>query len=209
MHGHRYGGFDEFDMAAVTSRIASRLDLTESQKADLEQIAGEIAEKAKDMHVDRASRRQEIGDLIRQDTVGKDRLPGVEPGPLVDIPVNADPEKMRVVLRNLLDNALKHTPEDGPAVLISTAFRPDRLEIVVEDRGEGIPTEALPHLFEPFYRPDVSRSRKTGGYGLGLSLCKAIVDAHGGTIDLISAPGEGTRVTVMINRHGTEWSADP
>jgi two-component system OmpR family sensor kinase len=49
----------------------------------------------------------------------------------------------------------------------------------------------MPHLFEPFYRPDVSRSRKTGGYGLGLSLCKAIVDAHGGSIDLVSTPGRG------------------
>ena len=71
-HGHRPGGFDEFDLAAVTSRIASRLDLTESQKVDLEQIAGEIAEKAKGMHADHASRRQEIADLIRQDTVGRD-----------------------------------------------------------------------------------------------------------------------------------------
>jgi Spy/CpxP family protein refolding chaperone len=71
-HGHRPGGFDEFDLAAVTNRIASRLDLTESQKTDLEQIAGEIAEKAKAMHADHASRRQEIADLIRQDTVGRD-----------------------------------------------------------------------------------------------------------------------------------------
>jgi uncharacterized membrane protein len=71
-HGHRAGGFDEFDLAAVTNRIASRLDLTESQKTDLEQIAGEIAEKAKAMHADRASRGQEIADLIRQDTVDRD-----------------------------------------------------------------------------------------------------------------------------------------
>ena len=63
-HGHRPGGFDEFDLAAVTSRIASRLDLTESQKVDLEQIAAEIAEKAKGMHADHASRRQEIADLF-------------------------------------------------------------------------------------------------------------------------------------------------
>jgi Spy/CpxP family protein refolding chaperone len=76
-HGYRHGGFDEFDLAAATNRIASRLDLTESQKADLEQIAGEIAEKAKDMHVDRASRRQEIADLIRQDTVGRDEVDGL------------------------------------------------------------------------------------------------------------------------------------
>jgi signal transduction histidine kinase len=95
---------------------------------------------------------------------------------------------------------LKHTPEGAPAVSISTARRPDRLEIFVEDRGEGIPAAALPHLFEPFYRPDVSRSRKTGGYGLGLSLCKAIIDAHGGSIDLVSTLGEGTRVTVTIPR---------
>ena len=107
---------------------------------------------------------------------------------------------MRIVLRNLLDNGLKHTPEDGPAVSITMVQRPDRLEIVVQDRGEGIPASALPYLFEPFYRPDVSRSRKTGGYGLGLSLCKAIIDAHGGSIDLVSTPGEGTRVTVTIPR---------
>ena len=76
-HGFRFGGFDEFDLAAVTNRIASRLDLTESQKADLEQITGEIAEKAKGMHADHASRRQEIADLVRQDTVGKDVVDGL------------------------------------------------------------------------------------------------------------------------------------
>jgi len=76
-HGHRLGGFDEFDLAAVTNRIASRLDLTESQKADLEQIAGEIAEKAKGMHADHESRRQEIADLMRQDTVGRDVVDGL------------------------------------------------------------------------------------------------------------------------------------
>ena len=84
----------------------------------------------------------------------------------------ADPEKIKTVLRNLVDNALKHTPETGPPVDISTRQVDDGLEIVVADHGEGIPAAALPHLFEPFYRPDVSRSRKTGGYGLGLSLCK-------------------------------------
>ena len=91
-------------------------------------------------------------------------------------------------------------PRNAPAVSISMARKQDRLEIVVEDQGEGIPAAALPHLFEPFYRPDISRSRKTGGYGLGLSLCKAIVDAHGGSIDLVSTLGEGTRVTVTLPR---------
>ncbi len=140
-----------------------------------------------------------LGDLIRSLAADfKDRLPGIALGPLVDDPVAADPGKLRILLRNLLDNGLKHTPSDGPMVSIAMARKPDRLEIVVEDRGEGIPAAALPHLFEPFYRPDVSRSRKTGGYGLGLSLCKAIIEAHGGTIDLVSTLDQGTRVTVGL-----------
>ncbi len=179
-------------------------DARESLRSDLAEMEAMVAtllESARLRHTAAALSLKSVsmGDLIRSLIPEfKDRRPGVEPGPLVDVPVNADPEKMRIVLRNLLDNALKHTPDDGPAVSISMAHRQDRLEIVVEDRGEGIPAAALPHLFEPFYRPDISRSRKTGGYGLGLSLCKAIVDAHGGSIDLVSTPGEGTRVTVGL-----------
>jgi signal transduction histidine kinase len=142
-----------------------------------------------------------MGDLVRSlVSEFKARPPGVVTGPLMDETVTVDPGKMKIVFRNLLDNGLKHTPEDGPAVSISMILQPECLEVVVQDRGEGIPASALPHLFEPFYRPDVSRSRKTGGYGLGLSLCKAIMDAHGGTIDLASTPGDGTRVTVTIPR---------
>lgn len=70
-HGH-HRGFDEFDLAAATNRIASRLDLTESQKADLEQMAGEIAEKAKAIHADHENRHQELADLIRQDAIDRD-----------------------------------------------------------------------------------------------------------------------------------------
>lgn len=179
-------------------------DARESLRSDLAEMEAMVAallESARLRHTVAALNLKSVGmgDLIRSLIAEfKDRRPGVELGPLVDIPVNADPEKMRIVLRNLLDNALKHTPEDAPAVSISMARKPDRLDIVVEDQGEGIPAAALPHLFEPFYRPDVSRSRKTGGYGLGLSLCKAIIDAHGGRIDLISTLGEGTRVAVTL-----------
>ncbi len=96
-HGHRPGGFDEFDLAAVTNRIASRLDLTESQKTDLEQIAGEIAEKAKGMHADRASRRQEIADLIRQDTVGMDVVDGLIDDKIARVRDMADYAAQRLV----------------------------------------------------------------------------------------------------------------
>ena len=64
--------------------------------------------------------------------------------------------------------------------------------------GEGIAASALPHLFEPFYRTDASRSRKTGGFGLGLSLCKAVIEAHHGRIEITSRLGQGTRATVLL-----------
>ena len=76
-HGHHPGGFDEFDLAAATDRIASRLDLTESQTTDLKQIAREIAEKAKAMHADHEGRHQEVANLIRQDAIGRNAVDGL------------------------------------------------------------------------------------------------------------------------------------
>jgi signal transduction histidine kinase len=180
----------------VEARESLRSDL-----AEMEAMVATLLESARLRHTAAALNLKSVhmGDLIRSlVSEFKDRLPGVALGPLVDESVNLDPDKIRIVLRNLLDNALKHTRDDGQAVSIATLRKPDRIEIVVEDRGEGVPAAALPHLFEPFYRPDVSRSRKTGGYGLGLSLCKAIIDAHGGSIDLASSLDEGTRVTVTL-----------
>ena len=71
-------------------------------------------------------------------------------------------------------------------------------ELRVNDRGEGIPASALPHVFERFFRADRSRSRDSGGAGLGLSICKAIVERSGGTIHIQSAVGTGTEVTVTF-----------
>ena len=126
--------------------------------------------------------------------------PGVVAEPLAEATIRADPDKIRILLRNLTENALKHTDEGKPPVSIALTALPDSVAIVVADRGEGIPAADLPHLFEPFYRPDTSRSRKTGGFGLGLSLCRAIVDAHGGEIAIESTVGQGTRVTVSLPR---------
>ncbi|MEJ2659870.1 MAG: ATP-binding protein [Desulfobacteraceae bacterium] len=105
---------------------------------------------------------------------------------------------MRTVVRNLIDNAVKHTPDDGPPAAVSLVTYAEHVAIVVADQGIGIAAEALPHLFEPFYRADASRSRKTGGFGLGLSICKAVIDAHNGQIRIDSEPGKGTRVTVTL-----------
>jgi signal transduction histidine kinase len=141
----------------------------------------------------------EISELIRSVAAEfKDRPPGIACGALEPTEVQADRQKIRTLLRNLLDNAVKHSPEDGDPVTLSMVRKNDDIEIIVEDRGEGIEEAALSQLFEPFFRADASRSRKTGGYGLGLSLCKAIVDAHRGRIEVDSAPGRGTRVVATL-----------
>ncbi len=127
-----------------------------------------------------------------------DRSPGVAINASEQIELTVDREKMRMVLRNLIDNALKHSPEDADPVTISLTRKPDSIDITVQDHGEGIPEDALPHLFEPFFRADASRSRKTGGYGLGLSLSKAIIDAHNGQINVTSTRDKGTRVVVTL-----------
>jgi signal transduction histidine kinase len=70
--------------------------------------------------------------------------------------------------------------------------------VQIADRGIGIPVEELSFVFEPFYRVDKSRSKDTGGYGLGLSLCKTIMEAHNGKIEIASQPGEGTTVSLFF-----------
>jgi signal transduction histidine kinase len=82
--------------------------------------------------------------------------------------------------------------------VIEARWRETRLVVTVRDDGPGIPEDDLPHLFEPFFRVDRSRSRKTGGYGLGLSICKRIVEAHGGRIQARNNPGRGACFTLTF-----------
>jgi len=102
-----------------------------------------------------------------------------------------------VLCSNLLMNALQHSSPEG---LVSAAvhFVDGKAELRVSDHGEGIPEAALPHVFERFYRADRSRSRNSGGAGLGLSICKAIVERAEGTIQIKSSVGTGTEVTVVL-----------
>jgi signal transduction histidine kinase len=119
------------------------------------------------------------------------------------IEVEADPEWLACILRNLVENAVRHTPVNGRVVLSASAQNGCAL-LHVSDTGEGIPPEHLPHLTERFYRVDASRARAraaTGGTGLGLAITRMLVDAHHGTLEIISEPGQGTQVTVRIPRH--------
>ena len=104
--------------------------------------------------------------------------------------VSADPVRVGQVLRNLLSNAVTHTPAGGAIEVVARAM-PDRVELAVTDSGPGIPPEHLARVFERFYRGDPSRARTTGGAGLGLAIVKGIVEAHGGTVSVESPPGRG------------------
>ena len=109
-----------------------------------------------------------------------------------------DAEKIETVLRNVLDNALKYSASDGTPVAVFMEMKNRYLTIIIEDEGIGIPEDALPYVFEPFYRADNSRTRKTGGYGLGLSLCKTIMTVHNAEIEIFSKAGKGTRVVLSF-----------
>jgi signal transduction histidine kinase len=101
------------------------------------------------------------------------------------------------VLRNLLENALAHTAE-GDAITVIAAQQGNWVEVSVVDTGEGIPAEDLPNIFERFYRVDKSRARATGGSGLGLTIAKRLVEAHGGTIQAQSEQGKGSRFSFTV-----------
>ncbi len=111
--------------------------------------------------------------------------------------VTADKDKISQVIVNLLSNALKFT-QQGDVVEITVKGADDVTEITVKDTGMGIPPEDLPHIFERFYRADRSRNRLTGGAGIGLTITKAIIEAHKGSIQVRSKVGEGTEFIVSL-----------
>jgi len=112
--------------------------------------------------------------------------------------VRASPADLQTVWVNLLQNAIQHSPPGSTVSLRVSASHPDNALIAVEDAGTGIPAEHLPHVFERFHRGDPSRSRATGGFGLGLSICRAIVEAYDGRIEIKTTDGAGTRVFVSL-----------
>ncbi len=111
--------------------------------------------------------------------------------------LNIDRRRIGQVLRNLLDNAAKHTPVGG-TITVSAILRNGSVSITVSDTGEGISAADLPNVFERFYRVDRSRDRATGGSGLGLTIAKRLIEAHGGNIEVQSELGKGTSFTITI-----------
>ena len=124
-----------------------------------------------------------------------------------DIPhVAIDRTRIRLLLRNLIGNSLTHGGPSPPTIAATrgsaansaSGATMDTLKISVADSGTGVDPTHIDHLTEPFYRTDESRTRSTGGFGLGLYLCKLIAEAHGGKIFIDSVRGQGTTVSVLI-----------
>jgi signal transduction histidine kinase len=111
--------------------------------------------------------------------------------------VMMDTQSIGRVLNNLISNALRHTPAQG-RVSVWVRRTAQGVEVTVSDTGEGIRAQDIPHIFERFYRGEKSRSRATGGAGLGLAIARGIVQAHGGDIKVESEPGKGTQFTFSI-----------
>jgi signal transduction histidine kinase len=174
----------------------------QSDIEELEKMVSEILETARRQHKYENLKKQRIplAAFIKQTIVAfENQPPGIES---VDLPseieVEIDPEQIKTVFENVLNNAIKYSQPDSAPIQISAKTDESYVVVRIRDFGLGIPEEDLAHIFEPFYRVDKSRTKDTGGYGLGLSLCKTIMEAHGGKIEVHSRPQEGTTVSLFF-----------
>ena len=168
----------------VLSMLTTLMDISEAETGtmklktspvELEKIAGEVRELYEDS----------------ADEAGLTLTVNVP----TDLTVNADRDRLRQAMANLVDNAIKYTPRGG-RVEVSAARTPNQVEIRVSDTGPGIPEHDLPRIFDRLYRGDESRT--TRGLGLGLSLVRAYIHAQGGSVTVQSQPGKGSTFTIRL-----------
>jgi signal transduction histidine kinase len=147
--------------------------------------------------------REDIANLVKQAvTPWQPQLAAREISLSLDLPdnlplVNIDWQRVTQVLHNLLENAVAYTGRGG-TIIVAATQQDDWVEVSVSDTGEGIPAEDLPNIFERFYRVDRSRARATGGSGLGLTIARRLVEAHGGKITARSELGKGSRFSFTL-----------
>jgi signal transduction histidine kinase len=162
---------------------------------EMERLIAELLEfeRLRDGRGIRTARRDLMPLLRDVAKTFQDRPPGVRiVSSSAGLHVDIDEEKIRTVLRNLLENAAKYSLPESSPVEISASETAETVVIRVTDDGVGIPDGDLQRVFEPFFRVDRSRSKSTGGYGLGLSICKRVMEAHGGSIAVERPPNRGT-----------------
>lgn len=176
----------------------------ESISEDLDEIEKMITniletERLNSSHGKLYLKETNISEILREVVQGfQDKHPGVINLASEDIQLKIDVDRVKIVLKNVIENALKYSSSESRPVEVSMTNEEKFVVIQIKDHGDGIPQEEIPYIFEPFYRIDKSRSKETGGYGLGLSLCKKIMEAHGGMIVINSTPGDGTMVILKF-----------
>jgi two-component system, OmpR family, sensor kinase len=191
-------GDDPEERRRVTDTLLRELDQTNRLVADMLALAQ--AESGELVHPQTVDLEDYLEDLERDlPLFGKRdyRLEGTRRGTL-----EADPERLTQVFRNLVRNATRHTGP-GDRVTISATTSDGRIEFCVADVGPGIPPDQLERVFDRFYRTDEARDRDHGGSGLGLPIARAIVEAHGGRIWAESAPGHGAQIHFELPGYGT------
>jgi signal transduction histidine kinase len=169
------------DLFELTQLDAGALNWTK-EPASLHDL---ISDTLESMHAQAAAKRVELCGAVE---------------PTID-PVLMNSPKIQRVLSNLVQNALRHTSAGGQISVSAQLCKDDRcVQIEIADSGEGIAPEDLPHIFEAFYRGEKSRARAGGGAGLGLTIARGIVEAHGGTIEVFSQPGLGSQFRFTLPR---------
>lgn len=118
-----------------------------------------------------------------------------------EVEINADPRLIKECLRIFIDNCIKYTPKGGE-IKIESIDKENKVQILIQDTGIGIPKEDLPYILNRFYRADKSRTKETGGTGLGLSIASWIIQKHSGTMTIESQVDVGTRVIINLPKHG-------
>jgi signal transduction histidine kinase len=163
--------------------------------AEMEQMIAELLEfeRLRDPRGIRTA-PQDLKPLLREVAERfQNRAPGVRIASLSpQFHVDIDEEKVRIVLRNLIENAAKYSLPTSRPIEISASQNSETVVVRVTDDGVGIPESDVEHVFEPFFRVDRSRAKSSGGYGLGLSICKRVMEAHGGSIAVERQVGRGT-----------------
>ncbi|SHL70408.1 Signal transduction histidine kinase [Anaerocolumna jejuensis DSM 15929] len=172
---------EEFEFSSLVERLLHNYEKELSDKKMQVKLRGRLEEKN--------AGNLNYGDIIYGDVNYGDVI-------YADV-IYADKDKMCQVLNNLLSNAVKYC-DRGAEVIITLEQEAGQAVIKVSDNGNGISQEDLPHIFERFYRADKSRNSNTGGAGIGLSITKSIVEAHGGSITASSEYGKGTEFTILL-----------
>jgi signal transduction histidine kinase len=176
----------------------------ESDVAEMEAMITEILEieRLKDGRGGLRPQPRDVTLLVREVVDAfRERGPGVRvAGRPEEVVLEVDAGRVKTVLKNLLENAVKLSLPDSQPVEVSVTESEGKIVVGIQDDGPGIPPVDLPNLFEPFFRVDRSRSKRTGGYGLGLSMCKRIMEAHGGSIAAENNPDRGARFVLTFRK---------